>query len=799
MAAGLPLGATPQDTAEFMLGTVTVTPIFLESDGSIDQQTQNWTAGEIDSVLAKITAGANWWSDLLDTHNSVHSLSFTVDDTYARNPVGTGYEPIDQPSNHFNRYVGEFLDTVGVDASLRLDDAMLAFNHSQREKFGTDWAFSLFIVDSSDDPDGYFADGGAFRGAFSFPGGMYVVSPSTRPTSTFAHEIGHIFWAFDEYAGGSSYNETRGYYNTANTNARDNPDAGFQQQVSIMADYDRLITAFATHTSPASTLALIGWQDSDGDGVFDVLDVPLHLSGSGGFNPQTSRFEFRGEAAVGTLRNQNAAGQQSDITINRISSLDVAIDDGDWVSVAAPDASTATFQLAVHVPRDFTKIAFRVRDAETGVTSNIWTATPTTPLLPDSEPLSGYAALQADDSPHRNAGERLVSNLSIHVTAADGSELHHGDFDAATTPLNSELAPVTGISVSGNLGALNTGAQVRTVTELGDRPLIHVYDSQLRYWTSHLGARVTALATLDEPTSYVEVDVVGMEADGDAYARVEAFDAAGNLVDRATTDLRNDSDGRLAYGQRQTLVLRDEGGRIASIRIKGHAGTQIGASAIRTGVPRDWTTDAYGAFVLADLPSGNYKLTSTSKNVTHGFDPIVVSSNGNTPVKLIGRTVNSPLHNSVLPADVNQDQVVTAIDALQIINELNTSGPRVLTHADTAGSKLDVSNDGVITALDALQVINYLNAAEKGQASSGEPAPLIPPPAASRREIVADTPAPDPVGIDEVLTEPTQWIGPAPEAADDERGPFRLVGEEGRASPSERRSIQMDVIELGED
>ncbi len=775
MAAGLPLGATPQDTAEFLLGTVTVTPIFLESDGSIDSQTQNWSAEEIDSVLAKITAGADWWSDLLDTLGSVHSLSFTVDDTYARNPVETGYEPIDQPSNHYNRYVGEFLDTVGVDPSMQLDDGMLAFNNSQREKFGTDWAFSLFISDASDDPDGYFADGGSFRGAFSFPGGMYVVAPSTRPTSTFAHEIGHIFWAFDEYAGGGSYDETRGYYNTQNTNARDNPAPGFQQQVSIMADYDRLIAAFGTHTSAASTLALVGWQDSDGDGVFDVLDVPLHLSGSGGFNPQTSQFEFSGEAAVGTLQNQNATGHQSDITINRISSLDVAIDDGDWASIAAPDTYTATFNLAVHVPRDFSKIAFRVRDAETGITSDVWAATPTTPLLPVSGPLFGYAVLDTTAQSHRASGEPLLSSVSIHVTSADGSELPHESFDAATMPLNTELASVAGISLSGKIGALNTDAQVRTVTKLDDKPLIHIYDSQLRYWRANLDTRVTALATLDDPTSHVEVDVVGLETNGTAYARVEAFDAAGKLIDRATTDLRNDRDGWLDYGERQTLTLRDEGGRIASVRIMGHAGTEIGASAIRAGIPSDWTTDARGAFVLADLPRGDYKLTATSENVTYGFDPIVVSSSTSTPIKLLGRTVDSPLHNSILAADVNQDHMVTAVDALQVINYLNTFGPRTLTHADTAGSKLDVTNDGVITALDALRVINYLNGGENGPATSGEPVPVASSSAATRYDIVADTPTPAPVGIDDVLTEPIQWIAPLPEVTDDERFSFRLV------------------------
>ncbi|TWU15698.1 Dockerin type I repeat protein [Allorhodopirellula heiligendammensis] len=773
MAVGVPLGATPQDTAEFMLGTVTVTPIFLESDGSIDPQSQNWTPAEIDSVLANITAGAEWWSDLLDTFDSVHSLSFTIDDTFARNPVETGYEPIDRPSNYYNRYVGQFLDAAGVDPSLQLDDGMLAFNDSQREKFGTDWAFSLFITDSSDDPDGYFGEGGSFRGAFAFPGGRYIVSPSTRPVSTFAHEMGHIFWAFDEYSGGGSYDETRGYYNSPNTNARNNPTPGFQQEVSIMADYDRLITAFATHTTAASTLAVIGWQDSDGDGIFDVLDVPLHLSGSGVFNAETSRFEFNGEASVGTLRNQNASGNQSDITINRISSLDVSIDGGQWVSVAAPDTYTATFNLALSVPRNFSKIEFRVRDAETGITSDIWSATPTTPLLPDSSSLSGYAVLDTGDNSNRASGEPLLSDVAIHVTAADGSELPQGEFDAADAALDTQLPTVSGITLSGNLGALKTTAQVRRVAELNNTPMLHVHDSQLQYWTPNLGDRVTALATLTTPTAQVDVDVVGLTSNGTAYARVEAYDAAGNLIDRATTDLRNNSDGGLGFGERQTLTLHDSDGRIASIRIMGHADTEIGATAIRTGVPSNWTTDAHGAFVLSDLPSGSYRLTATSDNVTYGFDPITVSSTTNTPIRLVAKTVDSPRYNPVLAADVNQDNVVTAVDALQVINYLNTFGSHTLTHADATGSKIDVTNDGVITALDALRVINYLNGGQT--ASASEPLPIASQPDTTRELVTAEKAAPDPVGIDDVLTEPIQWIAPQPDDPDDEPFTFRIV------------------------
>jgi hypothetical protein len=59
--------------------------------------------------------------------------------------------------------------------------------------------------------------------------------------------------------------------------------------------------------------------------------------------------------------------------------------------------------------------------------------------------------------------------------------------------------------------------------------------------------------------------------------------------------------------------------------------------------------------------------------------------------------------------DVNADGIVSALDALLVINDINLNG----THPDpTSGSGpnyVDVSGDGTVSALDALQVINYIN------------------------------------------------------------------------------------------
>jgi len=73
-------------------------------------------------------------------------------------------------------------------------------------------------------------------------------------------------------------------------------------------------------------------------------------------------------------------------------------------------------------------------------------------------------------------------------------------------------------------------------------------------------------------------------------------------------------------------------------------------------------------------------------------------------------------HNFELPEDVNRDSLVTPIDALVPINELNRRGvrrlstDRVLRQIDSAAEHLlDVSGDEWITPLDVLMIVNRLN------------------------------------------------------------------------------------------
>ena len=76
--------------------------------------------------------------------------------------------------------------------------------------------------------------------------------------------------------------------------------------------------------------------------------------------------------------------------------------------------------------------------------------------------------------------------------------------------------------------------------------------------------------------------------------------------------------------------------------------------------------------------------------------------------------------------DVNNDGFITPLDALIIINDLNSLGPRLLPNPPIPPDPvyfIDVNGDGFVTPLDALIIINYLNSLSTmsgfGMASEG--------------------------------------------------------------------------------
>ena len=111
-----------------------------------------------------------------------------------------------------------------------------------------------------------------------------------------------------------------------------------------------------------------------------------------------------------------------------------------------------------------------------------------------------------------------------------------------------------------------------------------------------------------------------------------------------------------------------------------------------------------------------------ARPVVGNFDPPTL------PATSDPSTLPSPeksFTNSDDPMDVNGDGVVSAIDALLVINELNANGAHELGTFSEEMPYLDVNNDGHLSASDALRVINELNRITAEAKSEAEPVAAI--------------------------------------------------------------------------
>jgi len=711
LMSAVPLGATPEDTGEFLLGRIAVVPVLFESNGAVDPNRQNWTPSEITAAVEKVRAGVQWWADTLDTLDTVHELEFVIDDSFARTPFSTPYEPIDRRSQDAPLYITPFIRAQGIQDATSLDDAIHQFNHAARIRNNTDWAFTVFMIDSSDDADGQFAPGSEFSIAHAFPGGLYIVSPSTRPVSTITHETGHIFWARDEYPGGGSWTDRRGYYNAQNLNAADNRTPGFVQEVSIMRAGSVLTESFNTRYLPASTRAMIGWLDSDGDGIFDVADVPLHLEGDGRYESSRGVFTFDGNARAVPLPNRNSSGPQNDITLNRVDRIEYRVDGGDWQTATVVDAQVATISFALTID-PFNTIELRAIDDTVGVTSRILSTTGQLPILSGSA-ISGVAFVDTSGEGEANPTEAFLSSVTATIRNADGSPLFGGQVQANQLPQGPVTSSIAGATVAAKGVILDGRVGVFAAAGSNNDPTFHYYNLQNATWQNAWDYYRQFEATFDQTVGEVSLTAIGITSRG-SYARLEAYDAAGRLIDRATSR-------ELAPGQNQTLVVRTSDGRIASIRAFGHQESGVALDSLVYGANSRVVTAPDGAFRFTGIPDGNYQLLLTPERLIYQYANsgvvINVTTGVSTAVIAGFQRVASPWMNPTNRHDVDRNGMVQPLDALRIINEIARNGARILTNPQGITQYFDTSDDGAVTALDALRVINEI--ARRGRNNSG--------------------------------------------------------------------------------
>ncbi len=773
LLTGLPYGAVGQDTAEYMLGNVVATVVFFESNGTIDANTENWNplvrdqlgnvvfddqgrtisaSGDnlIEATKGRVIEGMQWWEDaLVEFYDAnyidvapIHSLNFTLDFQYAHNPVPTGYEPISRKSQDYPRWVSDFLRHAGYLATGAVDTDIRTFNNAQRLAYEADWAFTIFVVNDYNDSDHLFATGSTFSQAFSFAGGRFLISPATRPASTFAHETGHIFYARDEYpSSGASYTDRRGYYNSQNWNAWNNPTPGFVQQPSLMNAGLGLQTAYANHTSSDSSLAMIGWQDTDGDGVFDALDVPLTLIGSGYYDPLRKVYRFVGSSAVQTLPNMNSSGRGNDITLNEVSQLVYSLDGGTtWTVFRNYNSYEVAMDVSIPVePGDEILIRTQAVDPLTHqivVTSEgVFAGSTSLPSSVIEAGITGFVWYDKDLNGQWDLFERGVPGWTMQLVDAAGVPVQTAGYlepDAYQHQevLNSALDGVTLTAVGYDVKDGRVGALDSNVTSTGSRVFglvkYGIGDSWVTEWTS---LSRTLRIDFDSPVTYLSLDAMAAGTEG--FGRLEIYDAAGRMLQRYSTQ-------SLQGGDVETMWLGTPTAQISYAMAYGGDNTSILLDNLQVGPSSSVVSDPFGAYAFSYLPAGQYYVQGLPTANWEPSDPasgvvaVTVAANGDmqwspgadrpSDVAAKPSAIASPWQNLIQFVDVNDDWRVSPIDALLLINELNLQGSRVLSPPDgdqLPPPYLDVSGDNRLSPIDVLLVIDYLNGGSGGATPTG--------------------------------------------------------------------------------
>jgi hypothetical protein len=129
------------------------------------------------------------------------------------------------------------------------------------------------------------------------------------------------------------------------------------------------------------------------------------------------------------------------------------------------------------------------------------------------------------------------------------------------------------------------------------------------------------------------------------------------------------------------------------------------------------SAEATGSIAFTPLSEQIGTATITVTVEDGGLDGDLATSSDNLATSTsfdVTVTPNHPWHNYVIAEDVNDDGIVTPIDALLAVNEINAgnSGALSASRSSIAAPFYDVSKDGRLNAADVLQIIDSLNSTD---------------------------------------------------------------------------------------
>lgn len=218
-------------------------------------------------------------------------------------------------------WIKEVLNALGVQGTDWMNQMFNYGNMLRNETLyppGADWSVLIFMVDLT-----YLTVPSLGNGhpAYAYLGGPAVVYGYYwgRSSLMLLHELAHCFWATDEYNGQT---ERSGYLWV-----EDNETA------------ECVMNSFAYTGFCQATQEQLGWRDSDGDGIHDIVDNQIYTTIDQFWpNPTINKIlRYTGVSVVIPCETPNPDFR--DITITKVANVQFRVDNGTWFNATPTDGN----------------------------------------------------------------------------------------------------------------------------------------------------------------------------------------------------------------------------------------------------------------------------------------------------------------------------------------------------------------------------------------------------------------------------------------------------------------------------
>jgi hypothetical protein len=264
----------PDQNSEFFAGDIHIQVVFVEVKDS-----HNWTTAEENEVKTAL--------EFVKMYYERHFRNVSADFTSRTFKVGIGWDPMNNGLNEsidippLMREIMSRMDYVGEESEYM--EKVNDFNNDARLSYvNTDWVFTIFVVDSSEDPNWSFESKKQMYAAVGGPF-MILAYPTMYPgSSTFESFVKHgitlIFWGLPEDLGSYPGNcgDRSGYLNLPHLNktVKNDPLAGPRDCDNEYPDQCTANLGDMTTGVPCNyTMGHMGNVDIDNDNVPDIFDA----------------------------------------------------------------------------------------------------------------------------------------------------------------------------------------------------------------------------------------------------------------------------------------------------------------------------------------------------------------------------------------------------------------------------------------------------------------------------------------------------------------------------------------------